>query len=136
MSEPGAIAPKPYAFCDEHFVANCPICMRGVQPTPVSGEPIRVPEAAKLPAQAPEPAISAPVAPPKPVFVDPKAQAVSEAAARFAAAREAVAMIQEQLQAQLAGLDALRAKEAQALEEQAQALLVMSEAIEGVNAKF
>lgn len=100
-------APKPYKFCEAHFKKDCPICF---------GKPADVDALVQnttKPAEAPstEGVKQAPTAvTPPPVLSDAKAQKVVEAARRYAASVEAVAVITDQLKNAQELVDALKKK--------------------------
>lgn len=87
--------PQPYAFCEQHFKANCPLCSVTnpvAQPNP---------DANSIPTGVvgTEVAKNAPVAvaPPPPVLTNPQAQKIVEAARKYAQAVEAAAIISDQV---------------------------------------
>jgi hypothetical protein len=72
-----------------------------------------------------------PPPPPKPEFTDPQAVAVASASQRFSDAREALAMIEGQMNHALRTIETLRAKHTQAIQEQQDAKDALLQAVTG-----
>ena len=132
MTEPGKLAPAPYKFCDAHFAMNCEICKNS--PPPIAGDALPVLERPATPVDDVEEAVQPrkdPPPPPKPEFTDPQAVAVASASQRFSDAREALAMIEGQMNHALRTIETLRAKHTQAIQEQQDAKDALLQAVTG-----
>ena len=92
--------PKPYTYCFTHMKVDCPLCATA-KPNPDLNEVVS-------PRPAPEVVPTPPVPPPP--LSDPKAQAIVEAARKYANSVEAYAIISDQVKQAKEVLAALEKK--------------------------